>query len=630
MASNQKTRLTTILPYALSLLILIAYVLCAIQYTKIIEPVMDEGTYLLKGKWYLDGTYEPFEDYGPITNKPPLSFYSLGISQIVFKPGLASGRYFAVFLSVLLLIGQWMTVRRLAGKWWATASIALYLISPAWIIYYSRAMTQVVTSLLIVWSLYFLLGENRKKGQLMLGLILAAMTVMVRQNLLPFFIFSIFYVIWENGFKKSWLPVLVGLLAFLGLNIPYWPQIYPIIWKPYFPAFFNNLISSFYDLSFASGDLGKAILEREYGWIYETQVLFDSVRYFFIPIFATILSFLLLFPTKMFKDSKHKKTLYLAGNFLFLSVIHFYYVVLRNNVLYSFPAYIAFYLPLGITIIPLLFKDILELKNKTRQWIVSITVVLLCTGIGLSLYREIAPALMNLNLPSISQGKIFNGPYELWDVLLNRFHISIRTQEFILPTIAGFLTSIVILILSWITHSIVHRNRKGKSYSFGSILILGILCLSVLFSPTFILAKNSSIATCPGSDVPAHYEKNGEKIKSLIPSGSHVYWEGPTPILFLYLPEVEVFPTQLNMQFYYRVGGDAEFVEKRGYWNEELALRWITEADFLVFDEESYSSRFKSLDAHIQSQFQEVDQSIILDPCDSTSTLIILQRMVVN
>jgi hypothetical protein len=32
------------------------------------------------------------------------------------------------------------------------------------------------------------------------------------------------------------------------------------------------------------------------------------------------------------------------------------------------------------------------------------------------------------------------------------------------------------------------------------------------------------------------------------------------------------------MQFNFRIGGDPSYVEKRGYWNDDLALRWIQEA----------------------------------------------------
>jgi uncharacterized BrkB/YihY/UPF0761 family membrane protein len=75
--------------------------------------------------------------------------------------------------------------------------------SPSWIIYYSRAMTQVVTSLLIVWSLYFLLGEDRKQSQLIIGAILAALVVMVRQNLLPLFVFTLLYISVGKRFEEE-------------------------------------------------------------------------------------------------------------------------------------------------------------------------------------------------------------------------------------------------------------------------------------------------------------------------------------------------------------------------------------------------------------------------------------------
>jgi hypothetical protein len=75
---KNKTRL----PVILSVLAIILYLVQAAYYMHHIQPVMDESTYLLKGKWFIDGTYQPFQEYGPITNKPPLSFISLGISQI--------------------------------------------------------------------------------------------------------------------------------------------------------------------------------------------------------------------------------------------------------------------------------------------------------------------------------------------------------------------------------------------------------------------------------------------------------------------------------------------------------------------------------------------------------------------
>ncbi len=617
-------RFVKFLPYVLAIFIIVAYVFQAVQYTHTIEPVMDEGTYLLKGKWYWEGTYQPFEENGPLTNKPPFAFYILGISQVLFKPGLASGRYFAVLLSVLLLIGQWLTVKRLAGSWWATLSISLYLISSAWIIYFSRAMTQVVTSLIIIWSLYFFLGKDRAQAELIIGAILSAVIVMVRQNMLPFYILTLIYIIWENGWRKSTFPVFSSLLVFVGMNLIYWPQIYQYIWQPLLPGFFNNLISSILHVDLLTGNIGQPLLVYQYNPVYETQVFFDGVRYFFIPCMATLCSLILLFPKALFTDNEHRKTAYLAISFLILTCMHYAYALYENNVLYSFPAYYAFYLPIGVTLIPLTAKEWLKVESKTRQWILGITILAISTGIGLSLYREIAPFFMNLNLPSISQHTLV-GPYELWDVLLNRYYVSIHTQEFIIPTIVGFLGGLLILLIARLIFTLVHRKEKRSTY--GTILILVFFVLGYLLTPTFILAKNSSIAIIPDSNIPEEYEQTAQQLKTILPENALVYWDGFTPILFLYLPELRIFPAQLNMEFYYRVNGDTTAIEEYGFWDDELAVRWMAEADMLVFSEETYQKRFLNLDPSFQDNFQRLPVQINVDAGGQQNAAIILEHI---
>ena len=51
-------------------------------------------------------------------------------------------------------------------------------------------------------------------------------------------------------------------------------------------------------------------------------------------------------------------------------------------------------------------------------------------------------------------------------------------------------------------------------------------------------------------------------------------------VVFLHL-------AQVYGVYSYRVGGSPDDVEEHGYWNEELARRWMAEADFLVVEEDS-------------------------------------------
>ena len=52
------------------------------------SDVLDEGLYFEKGYLFAQGKYEPFEDYGPLTNHMPLSFMIPGWAQNIFGAGL--------------------------------------------------------------------------------------------------------------------------------------------------------------------------------------------------------------------------------------------------------------------------------------------------------------------------------------------------------------------------------------------------------------------------------------------------------------------------------------------------------------------------------------------------------------
>ncbi|HEY59911.1 MAG TPA: glycosyltransferase family 39 protein [Anaerolineae bacterium] len=623
--SAKRQKFISLIPYILSILAIIAYVILAVRFAHITLPVMDEGTYLIKGKWFLDGTYHPFQEYGPVTNKPPLSFFTLGLSQVFFSPGLRSGRYFVIFLSLVLLLGQWLTVRRLAGPYWAAASVSLFAISPAWIIYYSRATTQVITALCIAWCLFFILGDDRKCWQLCVGAALASLSAMVRQNMLPFFALAMLYLLWQNGLKKGILCVAVGSAVFITCNALYWPEMYATIWQPLMPGFINELVNSVSNGSIASGDLGLPFLNKEYQWIYEAQVFFDGVRFFFVPFIFSVTTFLTI-PLKDFLlNKKNRKSAFLALTFTVLTALHFLAALNENNFMYSFPAYFSFYLPVGITLIPIAASTILKQRGTLKTLALALFTLIVSTGIGLSLYRDISAAIMELRVPSISERTLFHGKYELWDVLLNRFGIDIPTQEFLLPAAAGLLAGVLLLILSALAWAILRKHRPKFSYL--AILWASIMFIGVVLSPTPIMAGKGSIQTCPDSDVIARLESVAARLETQIAPGSLVYWEGIIPLPLLYIPDVRLFPAQLNMEFYFRVGGDADFLERKGYWNQALAERWIDQADYLLLSEKVVQQRSDHLNIQYHAKFEQLASTASINPCDDTALITIFKRL---
>ncbi len=618
---HYKEKLIALLPIAFAIVTILIYVLLAIQYAHNIQPVMDETTYLLKGKWFLDGTYQPFQDYGPITNKPPFSFMTLGLSQILLEPGLRSGRIFSIILSILMLIGVWLTVNRLAGKWWALFSIALFAISPAWIIYYTRAMTQVASALLVAWCLFFVLGEDKKFWQLCAGLILAALTTMIRQNMLPFFGLVMIFVLWINGLRKGWRPVLIGILVFVLFNVIYWPQIYTTIWEPQLPKIFNTIVHALTGIPGVQSTFGLPLLNKDFSAIDEIQVFFDGVRYFFIPFIITIAAIIIIPFKEMFLEKKYRIMAFLAVSFALLTGIHYLASIRENNFLYSFPAYLAFYLPVGIILIPLFFKFIRGLKPGFSIVIFAVLFILISAGIGLSLRTDIAPGLMNIQVPSLKPP--FHSDYELWDVLSARFNISTTAQKYLLPIVAGAFAGTLILVISFALWMVLKKINKPKDYF--AILLIEILVIGLLLTPTLIMAGKGSIGIC-SKDVLVRNEAIGHRLQFLLPNGALVYWEGTVPTPLLYLPDNRFFPVQLNLQYNYLIGGDVDVLEKNGYWNDELAQRWIDKADFLILSP-AVSQKW-SIDSNPINimKYSLIDTSESTNPCNDSSILLIYKR----
>jgi hypothetical protein len=144
------------------------------------------------------GQYWPFQDYGPWTNHMPLAFLIPGYAQVLFGPGLRTGRYLAVFLAALMLLGLWITVRRMGGRWWAAGALVAVALNPAGIKIYSLAISEVLIACMLVWVLALILGEDRPTWQVILGSFLAGLVGLSRLNLVPAVpvIFAYFLAAW--------------------------------------------------------------------------------------------------------------------------------------------------------------------------------------------------------------------------------------------------------------------------------------------------------------------------------------------------------------------------------------------------------------------------------------------------
>ncbi len=129
-----------------------------------------------------------------------------------------------------------------------------------------------------------------------------------------------------------------------------------------------------------------------------------------------------------------------------------------------------------------------------------------------------------------------------------------------------------------------YADRRTWSRKVGLIGLNSLLILGLLLSPTRVLGKGNDFFDCDGSNVLASYERVGEYLRGIIPPGSQVYWDGRIDAIFLYLPDVKIYPPQLNHSHSYFVGGDTDTLLRAGLWNDVLAKKWLAEADYVLIE----------------------------------------------
>ncbi|MCJ7434114.1 MAG: hypothetical protein MUO77_11560, partial [Anaerolineales bacterium] len=135
----------------------------------------------------------------------------------------------------------------------------------------------------------------------------------------------------------------------------------------------------------------------------------------------------------------------------------------------------------------------------------------------------------------------------------------------------------------WAARRFVGANQlsvKRGAY----ILLVAILIIGFILSPTKVLGRGNDFFDCGGADVFESYAEAGQYLRSVIPAGSKVYWDGRIDAIFLYMPGVEIYPPQLNQSHSFYYGGDSDLLLRNGYWTEELARQWMKEADFILLE----------------------------------------------
>jgi hypothetical protein len=583
--------------------------------------VIDEGMYLYKGYLFATGEYVPFQDYGPLTNHMPLSFLIPGWFQTIFGPGIWVGRSMAIGLAICMLLGLWLASRRLVGNWWAAAAVWSITLNSMLIKIYSQAISQVLVACMLIWVVVLTVGKVRARWQILAGVVLSAILFFTRINMAPVLLIVILFIFWQHGRKMGLLALSLGAALVIFGHLIYWPDILKL-WAKWIPVSLSPFLNSF--------RLPQDVLplwDPAIGWINRYQSLWLTLKLHFLAVLGifTMVSVLISSRYRRGELRDDLSGLMLVSIFGVLFIAHAVASLGLNYCVYCLRNYAAFFSPVGIILLGLFGWKILEFRESPALILVLLSLLLVPFVFGFTIDGGLFASLLSTDITKISGLTPQPGTTQLSVMLTNKLGVQydhlVQTGRWLL--IAAF---ILVPLAAVFVHSMKWRRNGSSRPSFLSYVNVSLMawCVLVLSLTTVSFSGIYDDYDC-GEDVVAANASAGKYLSEKIPEGSRVYWGvGRSPIPLLYLTGRQIYPAQLNGDYTYLLEGDTETVHRFSYWNEELAVDWLQEADFVIFEERVYS-QMKIL-GFDESQFDEITKTIPTNPCRPDSSIMIFNH----
>ena len=606
----------------------VLYSTLSVSYAFYQVSTIDEGLYQYKGYLFASGAYQPFQEYGPRTLYGPLAYLIPGYVQLVFGPSLLTGRLFGVITGIMALVGLWLVARRLAGNWWGAAAVWATAINPGVIRNYSFGVDQGLVACLLMWILVLSLKSSRSNWRIIAGTILAVVLLLTRQNMAPVLLLLIIYIFWEYGKKQGWIAVLAGTVTLLAGHLAFWPGILSM-WTPWLPATLTPFLDAW---RVPAGAIAVMDVQqpnssaRIYGFL-------EGIRFNFAALTGFAASLIFWPKRSAWKDAaKFRATVFLAVLFLGLLGLHTWaglgFGEGNNYNTFTLSEYIAFFNYLGILVFVAVFPILEKRPSIIRLLLVLVLVLTFATGIGFGGFDVFGDQLINITIPRIktffTTGQLLPGQVPLWDYLATTFGIPHNTSRMKVPEAAGLIAGLMILAIGWGIWALLRRKRT-VIYSLGFITMMLFLTIGTVLAPTGVLGGGFTQWNCSGNVI-TEYRQVGDYLAKNIPAGSSVYWDGGNAVaVLLYVPNIHIFPQQIDGSWNFYNGGDSKTLARIGKWNDELAKLWRDEADVIITLQVDYPNWQSYLN---ESEFIEVAPLKIPLNCESNTYLRVFIRKV--
>jgi hypothetical protein len=551
----------------------LAYVLQAVEIAHTKTSFLDEGLYLYKGYLFVSGLQTPFADYGLWTNHAILSFLIPGYIQKWFGPGLETGRYFMIFLSLFTLLGLWVFAKRWGNALWAAGVVWVMALNPAEIKIHTLAISEGMVAALLVWIVVLVTGEKRPLWQILLSAALTAPLVLTRENMafVPPILFL--YIFWQHGWKAGLLSMLCAGILFLAGNAFYFPQNLKF-WAIRVPDFPFSFLQAWKMPPAGGIDLPEP----------EESNLYRMVLYFLLTFrlhFVSLVSALtvwLLLPFRKLRpvSERMRAVIFLSVLLVVLYIAHIQVAFFGEFCISCILLYVGYFDFLGLMILVIAAPILLRELTRLRKIMIFVIIALLIMGIGFSSHEDLSSDFAKRMIERL------DGTY-IWGALIH--YLSFVPQLILFRVTFVLLVSALVIIAGAILLILIYRRFKDGQLAGGRIGIVALnlfLILGLILSPTRILGLGNDFFDCGGTDVLASYQRAGAALSQVIEPGSKIYWEGRIPAIFLYMPDMKVYPPQLNHVHSYFIGGRSDLLLRFSQWNDDLARQWLADADYIM------------------------------------------------
>lgn len=589
---------------------LLFYVLRSLHFAQHIpSTVWDEGMYMYKGWLFTSARFTPFEDGGVWTNQMPAAYFMAGLPQVMFGPGLAVGRYAAMLMGTLSMLGLGLAGNRLGGRWWGAAVLWVAALNTGWVMAFSQMFSQGMVSFLLAWMLYFMSSPKADQRELAAAALLAGLAGMVRINMLPLVPLVVMYIWWRTDRRTAVWGLAAGLLPVVVFHALYWPEILKI-WAYWIPEGLFPGIAAY------RSPWREIFLPADFSWwpisdwwgdpTHLAQVgvdaLIDALRANFISWFGVLAALALIPWRRAWADHERRKLfLFLVISYSVMLVVHVWAALGGQTCQFvCLPGYFLFFNWLGILALPASAAD--WNLSRTRWAALAVVLIGFFTLVSFEYryqdnYREARSDLV-FDLFGIPEAVLKDEPLSsedhlpaFWAFLQDSLGVDVvRWLRFL--WLNDFLTRVlwwlIPLLLAfgfpWMLWWLVHRYQDSQvgylSFSLASLLVL-----IVIGAPKPIFSQPLRSQVCPASVLERHKEI-GERLDALIPAGSQVFWDVKSDIPLLYLSEAHTWLPQQNFRYTLvrQPDADPETLARFGWWNLATGEDWIAQADYAVVE----------------------------------------------